>query len=132
MPDDYKQSDDYIRATPQEQQWFDVFFETKDIKAASYAAFRVKTDESAYSYGRKVMSRPHIDSLIRTFTVPDVPLPTQDDLRRLYFEISRVPTATPREKLMALTAYERVSGFNKVKPAITDEFDILDDIVDEK
>jgi hypothetical protein len=131
MTADYHDSADYKQATPQEQKWFDVFHDTGDIQAASYSAFRVTSDESARSYGRRVMQRGHIEALIRDFTVPPVPLPSQEQLRRLYFDIYRVPTATPREKLMALSAYERVSGFGKKQPdPEPDEFDPLDDIKD--
>lgn len=126
---DYKQSLHYSVCTAQEKRWFDSFIETRDLVGATYAAYKVTSDDSARAYGKAVMSRPHIQALIDEFCMQKKPLPTTEDLKRLYIDISELPTATPREKLMALNSYERLCGFSKEKKSpVADEFDPLDDI----
>ena len=45
------------------------------------------------------------------------PLPTVEDLRHGYIDIANDPVATIRERLQALIAYEKLSGFNKPQEA---------------
>lgn len=126
---DYKQSPHYSVCTSQEKRWFDSFVETRDLVGATYAAYKVTSDDSARAYGKSVMSRPHIQALIDEFCTIPKPLPTVEDLKRMYIDISELDGATPREKLMALNSYERLCGFAKDKKApVTEEFDSLDDI----
>jgi hypothetical protein len=62
---------------------------------------------------------------------PVKPQPSVEDLRREYIDIANDPAATIRERLQALIAYEKLSGFNKPpKPEDAAAFDPLDDILD--
>lgn len=128
---DYRQHPLYAQCTDQEKKWFDAYVETRDIQAATYHAYRVNSDESARAYAKTVMARKHISALIDEFCSPVKPLPTLEDLKRLYIDISDMPNATPREKLMALNSYERLCGFGKSKNANPDTSDDpLDDILE--
>lgn len=121
----FKEDQNYLSATEQEKKWFDHFFESRDPRAATQAAYRVTTDESADAYSKQVMKRVHIDTLIKTWVVPKPPLPTVDDLKRLYIDLSKDTNATVRDRLTALNSYERLSGFIvKGKPLAPQEDDL--------
>lgn len=127
----FKEDQNYLSATDQEKKWFDHFFETRDPKAATYAAYRVTTDESASAYAKQVMSRVHMATLITDYVVTKPALPTIDDLKRLYIEISKDKNATVRDRLTALNSYERLCGFvvkgKPVTPPQDDDFSEISD-----
>lgn len=131
---DYHLDPNYAKCTEQEQRWFDHFFESRDMLAATYTAYRVKNDDSARAYGRSVIARAHIKALIDAYCTQPKPMPTLEDLKRLYLDISELPSATPGEKLKALNSYERLCGFDRAsKDAVNDpkdEYDPLDDLKD--
>jgi len=116
----------YLEATEQEQKWFQHYLINKNGLAATFHAYQ--TEDSAKSYTRTVMGRARIKGLIEKYIVIVPPLPTVQDLRQRYIDIANDPASNIRERLQALTAYERVSGFNKQAPAKDDEFDPLQDI----
>ena len=114
----YQNDQNYLRATEQERQWFDLFYESKDVTAATKGAYRVTTDDSARTYGKSVIARKHISELIKAYCTTQSALPTPEELKRLYIEIANNGNATPRDKLAALLAYERLCGFTvKGKPS---------------
>ena len=128
----YKDDQNYLNCTAQEKVWFDSFYETREPVAATEAAYRVNSKESAQAYAKKVMERDHIKALIASYVTQPVALPTIDDLKRKYIALSEDSGATVRDKLTALQAYERLCGFTvrgKPTPQSPDEDD-LDDIND--
>lgn len=132
----YQQDAHYLQATTQEQKFFDAYVIDRDIIKAVLSAYRMKDADAARDYGLKILARPRIKNLLDTyFTKPKLPeLPTIEDLRHYYIDLYKSDLGTIREKLQALTAYERVSGFNKQKKAAIDPdaFDPLDDLLDEQ
>lgn len=127
----FKEDQNYLSATDQEKKWFDHFFESRDRLAATYAAYKVSNDESAAAYSGQIMKRMHIAALIKDHMVPVEPLPTIDDLKRLYIEISKDKNATVRDRLTALNSYERLCGFVvKGKPVLPPQEDDFSEISD--
>ena len=122
----------YLTATPAEKKWIDNYAESKDISEATNAAYQIKEEKDVRSYGLTVLGRPRIAGLVKDYFTPRVipQLPTAEELRELYMELFNSGSATIREKLQALTAYERVSGFSKPVAKKDDSFDPLDDIRD--
>lgn len=122
----------YITATPAEKKWLENYAVSKDISEATRAAYKVKEDKDLRNYGLTVLGRHHIGGIIKDYFTPRaIPeLPTAEQLRELYMELFNSGSATIREKLQALTAYERVSGFSKPKQQKDDSYDPLDDIRD--
>ena len=113
----YKDSPQYGQCTDQEKKWFDHFYESRDITAATKAAYDVTTDDSARTYARTVMSRERIKLLIAEFCIQPKGLPSVDDLKHRYIDIAEDKNADARTKLAALAAYERLCGFTvKGKP----------------
>ena len=127
----HKDDPNYLNATEQEKKWFDLFVESKDLLAATHGAYRMNGDDSARSYGKSVIARPHMAALIKSYCTPQSDLPTAEDLKRMYIDITRDGNATVRDKLTALQAYERLAGFTvKGKPIATptdDPFAGIDD-----
>lgn len=128
----YTDDERYITATVAEKKWIDAYAISKDISEATRAAYQVKEEKDIRAYGLTVLGRPRIAGLVKEYFSPRIvpDLPTSDQLRELYMELFNSPNSTIREKLQALTAYERVSGFSKPKPTKDDEFNPLDDILD--
>lgn len=113
----YREDQNYLSATEQEKKWFDLYYESKDSIAATKGAYRVTTDDSARTYSKSILARKHIVELIKAYCTTQSQLPTPDELKRLYIEIANNGNATPRDKLAALLAYERLCGFTvKGKP----------------
>ena len=113
----YKDSKHYAECTEQERRWFDSFYLNRDILAATQDAYEVSSVDSARSYARTVMSRERIKALISEFCVHSKGLPSAEDLKHKYIEISEDKNADARTKLAALAAYERLCGFTvKGKP----------------
>jgi hypothetical protein len=127
----YRGSVQYITATKQEQIWIDTFATTGDIIKATVAAYDFQDEDNTAvieNYAKSVAGREKIKTLIASYgEKQEVHLPTLEELRERYIEIADNGSATIREKLQALIAYERVSGFNKVKPK-PEGYDTLDDI----
>lgn len=127
----YQSDPNYLNATEQEKKWFDHFHETKDALAATHAAYRMNGDDSARTYSKSVIARPHISALIKSYCTAQPTLPTIEELKYMYLDIARDGNATPRDKLAALVAYERLAGFTvKGKPLNTptdDPFAGIDD-----
>ena len=118
---EYRESPNYVKATAQERNWFDIFIASNNELTATLAAYKVNGDDSARAMGRKVANRDHIAALIAEFCTVDQPLPTLDELKREYIGIARNANSTPREQLMALNSYERLCGWGKsAKPAEPD------------
>ena len=122
----------FFVCTPQEQLFLREFAVDQDLIRSTKAAFKVQTDEQARTYGLTVLGRDRIKGLVRDHVVKrqESTLPTVEELRHLYMDLYHVPAATVREKLQALTAYERVSGYNKPKQKgnTDDGFSALDDL----
>jgi hypothetical protein len=127
----YQNDPNYLNATDQERKWFDLFYQDKDMLAATKGAYRVNGDDSARAYGKSVLARKHIAELIRTYCTQQPSLPSAEELKFMYLDIARDGNATPRDKLAALVAYERLAGFTvKGKPIATptdDPFAGIDD-----
>lgn len=129
----YKDDQRYLNSTDKEKRFVDEYSIDKDIARATLTAYDIIGDrEKARTYGLAVISRERIAGLIRDYFTPEEVkvLPSRDELRQFYMDIFANSASTVREKLQALTAYERISGFNKqpVKSA-EDQYDALDDIV---
>lgn len=124
--------DRYIQATAKEQCFLDEFAIDKDVARSIQKCYELIGDREAQRrYGLSVMARERVAGIIRDYlsVVVEKILPTRDELRHHYMEIFHSSAATVREKLQALTAYERVSGFNKTVPkSVEDQYDALDDI----
>jgi hypothetical protein len=122
----------FIDSTDKEKRFLLEYAVDKDIARATLTAYDIIGDrEKARRYGLAVMSRERIAGIIRDYiaTVEEKSLPTRDELRQFYMDIYNNSASTMREKLQALTAYERVSGFNKIPPKTAEEqYDALDDI----
>jgi GTP1/Obg family GTP-binding protein len=128
MHPSYRQDARYLTATKQEQIWLDSFHSTGDIVEATRNAYNV-TDETVETYAKSVAARGKIANLINDYTRKTMSnFPTIDELRGLYMDIANAGSATIRERLQALIAYERVSGYSKQKPKEDEGFDPLDDI----
>lgn len=129
----FKNDQRYLDSTDKEKRFLDEYSIDKDIARATLTAYDIIGDrEKARRYGLAVMSRERIAGIIRDYiaTVEEKSLPTRDELRQFYMDIYTNAASTVREKLQALTAYERVSGFNKTAPKTAEEqYDALDDIV---
>ena len=131
---DIKLDERFLRCTVLEQNWLLEFAVDHDLIRATKAAFNVKTDEQARSYGLSVMGRDRVAGLLRDYILKrsENTLPTVDELRHLYMDLYHIPAATVREKLQALTAYERVSGFQRKSKEKDNSngstFSILDDL----
>lgn len=128
----YKLDQRYIDSTDKEKRFVDEYAVDKDIARATLTAYDIIGDrEKARRYGLAVISRERIAGLIRDHFTPveEKVLPSRDELRQFYMDIFHNSASTVREKLQALTAYERVSGFNKTSPkSVEDQYDALDDI----
>ena len=128
----YKDDQRYLDSTDKEKRFIDEYAVDKDIARATLTAYDIIGDrEKARRYGLAVMSRERIAGIIRDYFTPieEKSLPTRDELRQYYMDIFNHSASTIREKLQALTAYERVSGFNKTAPKSAEEqYDALDDI----
>lgn len=122
----------YIDSTDKEKRFLDEYAVDKDIARATLTAYDIIGDrEKARRYGLAVMSRERIAGIICDYftTAVEKSLPDRDELRQHYMDIFHNSASTVREKLQALTAYERVSGFNKTAPkSVEDQYDALDDI----
>lgn len=128
----FQHDDRFIQATEKEQCFLNEFAIDKDVARSTQKCYDVAGDrETIRRYGLSVMARERIAGIIRDYISPaaEKSLPTRDELRHHYMEIFHSQAATVREKLQALTAYERVSGFNKTAPkSVEDQYDALDDI----
>lgn len=128
----FKDDQRYIDSTDKERCFVDEYAVDKDIARAILKCYDVMGDrEKSRRYGLAVMARERIAGLIRDYIAPveAKSLPTRDELRQFYMDIFANSAATVREKLQALTAYERISGFNKTAPKTAEEqYDALDDI----
>lgn len=124
----------YIDSTDKEKRFLDEYSLDRDIARATLTAYDIIGDrEKARRYGLAVLSRPRIAGLVADYLteVKEKVLPTREDLRALYMDIFSNSASTIREKLQALVAYERISGFNKLPPkSAEDQYDVLDDITD--
>lgn len=122
----------FIDSTDKEKIFLLEYAVDKDIARATLSAYNVIGDrEKSRRYGLAVMSRERIAGIIRDYLTPveEKILPNRDELRQFYMDIFHNSASTVREKLQALTAYERVSGFNKTAPkSVEDQYDALDDI----
>lgn len=122
----------YLDSTDKEKKFLIEYAVDKDIARATLTAYDIIGDrEKARRYGLTVMSRERIAGIIRDYiaTVEEKSLPTRDELRQHYMDIFHNSASTVREKLQALTAYERVSQFNKIPTKTAEEqYDALDDI----
>lgn len=122
----------FLDSTDKEKRFLLEYAVDKDIARATLTAYDIIGDrEKARRYGLAVMSRPRIAGIIADYlsVVKEKARPTREELRDLYMDIFHNSASTMREKLQALTAYERVSGFNKTAPKQTDDgYDPLDDI----
>lgn len=129
----FHQDERYIQATDKEKCFLDEFATDKDIARSVGKCYDVIGDrETQRRYGLTVLSRERIAGIVRDYIAApvDKSLPTRDELRHHYMELFHNAASTVREKLQALTAYERVSGFNKTVPKSAEEqYDALDDIV---
>jgi len=103
----------YKSLTPQQQTWLDHFAEFKMPGRAYSAAYPTTPEDKVNSLGSTMVTHPKIAPLIKEYLTPRTDLPTVDVLRELYMDLYNSPSATIREKLQALTAYERVSGYSK-------------------
>lgn len=128
----YKDDQRYLNSTDKEKRFVDEYAVDKDIARATLTAYDIIGDrEKARTYGLAVIARERIAGLIRDYFTPEEVkvLPSRDELRQFYMDIFHNSASTVREKLQALTAYERVSGFNKTSPkSVEDQYDALDDI----
>jgi hypothetical protein len=128
----FTQDQRYIDSTDKERRFLDEYAIDKDIARAILTAYDIIGDrEKARRYGLAVMARERIAGIIADYIAPAVEktLPDRDELRQHYMDIFYNSASTVREKLQALTAYERISGFNKTAPkSAEDQYDALDDI----
>lgn len=128
----FKADQRYIDSTDKEKRFLEEYAIDRDIARATLTAYDIIGDrEKARRYGLAVISRERIAGIVRDYltTAVEKSLPDRDELRQFYMDIFNNSASTVREKLQALTAYERVSGFNKTAPkSVEDQYDALDDI----
>lgn len=122
----------YIQATEKEQCFLNEYAIDRDVARAIIKCYELIGDREAQRrYGLSVMARERVAGIIRDYlsVVVEKTLPTRDELRHHYMDIFNNSASTVREKLQALMAYERISGFNKLPPKTAEEqYDALDDI----
>lgn len=128
----FKDDQRFLDSTDKEKRFLEEYSLDKDIARATLTAYDIIGDrDKARRYGLAVMSRERIAGIIRDYftAIEEKILPNRDELRQFYMDIFHNSASTVREKLQALTAYERVSGFNKTAlKSAEEQYDALDDI----
>jgi hypothetical protein len=116
--------------TERERVFLSRYAVDQDIVAATMMAYDMKDRDKARIYGLGILKKEEIAAIVRDhITIKGRELPTQEQLRQFYMDIFHNGASTIREKLQALVAYERASGFNKTAPKNADNgWDPLDDI----
>jgi len=121
----------YSQLTPKQQAFVDAFEIYRDVTKAALEAYDMKDPVAARAYGLTIMGHVSIAGIIRDYITPkpELKLPTVEELRQMYIEVYS-SAEDARTKLAALTAYERVSGYNKPRQKEDQQFDPLLDIRD--
>lgn len=132
---DLEKFPEFKDCTPKEQQFLRVYLDPEsddylNIETATKAAFSI-SENNALAYGRQVLSRPRIKSLVEKANIE--PLPTLEEFKRKLWTTINQPQRDSKITLGALNLYADVSGWKNKSNAkksddVDDPFEGLKDI----